>query len=40
MTVAQLSAQMTMVEYLQWMALYEVEGREHERLMKRAREGR
>lgn len=36
MTVEQLGRDMDYAEYVQWIALYEVEGEEHRRAMKRA----
>ena len=39
MTVAELKARMTEQEYADWMALYEVESEEHERMIERAKKG-
>lgn len=39
MTVAELGARMDYTEYVQWIALYEVEGEEQKRAIKRAQDG-
>lgn len=40
MTVEELSERMDYREYIQWIALYEVEGEETKRAMKRAQSGK
>lgn len=39
MTVEQMSQSLDYAEYVQWLALYEVEGEEQQRAMKRAQGG-
>ncbi len=40
MTVEQMGEAMSVQEYFQWLALYAVETEEHERAMKRAKDGK
>lgn len=40
MTVEELGERMNCLEYQQWIALYEVEGEEQQRAMKRAQGGK
>jgi hypothetical protein len=40
MTVEELNERMDYTEYVQWIALYEIEGEEQQRAMKRARGGK
>lgn len=40
MTVEELTARITGEEYEQWIALYEVEGEEQKRAMRRAKDGK
>ena len=40
MTVEELGERMDYREYVQWIALYEVEGEQHKRAMKRAQGGK
>lgn len=40
MTVEELDQRMDYTEYDQWIALYEVEGEEQQRAMKRAKDGK
>lgn len=39
MTVAELGERMDYIEYVQWLALYAVEGEEQKRAIKRAQDG-